>query len=70
MIVEAVEGAVEAVYHDSMVGLEAFLRQEELMVYPRPPRSYRPAVIPSHLLSQPGLILRPLSISIEAVLRG
>jgi hypothetical protein len=70
MIVEAVEGAVEAVYHDSMVGLEVFLRQEELMVYPRPPRRYRPAVIPSHLLSQPGLILRPLLISIEAVLRG
>jgi hypothetical protein len=69
MIVEAVEGAIEAVYHDSTVGLEAFLRQERITVHPRPPRRYRPAAIPSHLLSQPGLILRPVSISIEAALR-
>ena len=69
MIVEAVEGAIEAVYHDSTVGLEAFLRREKLTVYPKPPRRYRPAAIPSHLLSQPGLIMRPVSISIEAVLR-
>ena len=64
MIVEAVEGIVEAVYHDSMIGLELFLRQKKLTVYPEPPRSYRPAAIPSHLLSQPGLILRPVVISI------
>jgi hypothetical protein len=68
-IVEAVEGAIEAVYHDSTFGLEAFLRQEKITVHPRPPRRYRPAAIPSHLLSQPGLILRPVSISIEAALR-
>jgi hypothetical protein len=68
MIVEAVEGAVEAVYHESVNSLDAFLRQERLTVYREPPRSYRPAAIPSHLLSQPGLILRPVSISIEAVL--
>jgi hypothetical protein len=69
MIVEAVEGAIAAVYHDSVVELETFLRQEEISVHPRPPRRYRPAAIPSHLLSQPGLILRPVSISIEAALR-
>jgi hypothetical protein len=69
MIVEAVEGAIEAVYHDSTFGLEAFLRQHKITVHPGPPRRYRPAAIPSHLLSQPGLILRPVSISIEAVLR-
>jgi hypothetical protein len=69
MIVEAVEGAIEAADHDSMSGLEAFLRQEKLTLYQEPPRSYRPAAIPSHLLSQPGLILRPVSISIEAALR-
>jgi hypothetical protein len=68
MIVEAVEGAIAAVYHDSVVELETFLRQEKISVHPRPPRRYRPA-IPSHLLSQPGLILRPVSISIEAALR-
>jgi hypothetical protein len=68
-IVEAVEGAIEAAYHDSTVGLEAFLRQEKITVHPGPPRRYRPAAIPSHLLSQPGLILRPVSISIEAALR-
>ncbi len=67
--VEAVEGAVEAADHDSMSGLEAFLRREKLTLYPKPPRSYRPAAVPSHLLSQPGLILRPVSISIEAALR-
>jgi len=69
MIVEAVEGAIAAVYHDSVVELETFLRQEKISVHPRPPRRYRPAAIPSHLLSQPGLILRPVSISIEAALR-
>jgi hypothetical protein len=69
MIVEAVEGAIEAAYHDATLGLEAFLRQHKITAHPRPPRRYRPAAIPSHLLSQPGLILRPVSISIEAVLR-
>ena len=69
MIVEAAEGAIEAAYHDSTVGLEAFLRQEKITVFPRPPRRYRPAAVPSHLLRQPGLILRPVSISIEAALR-
>ena len=69
MIVEAVEGAIAAVYHDSVVELEAFLRQEKITVHPRPPCRYRPAAIPSRLLSQPGLILRPVSISIEAALR-
>jgi len=69
MIVEAVEGAIEAAYRDSVDGLHVLLREEKLTVYPNPPRRYRPAAIPSHLLSQPGLILRPVSISIEAVLR-
>ncbi len=69
MIVEAVEGAVEAVHHDSSVGLGAFLRHRKLTVYSEPPLSYRPVAIPSHLLSQPGVILRPAAISIEAVLR-
>jgi len=69
MIVEAVEGAVEAAYHDPGAGLDGFIRQEQLTVYPEPPATYRPAAVPSHLLTQPGLILRPVSISIEAVLR-
>ncbi len=69
MIVEAVEGAIEAAYHDSTFGLGAFLLQHKITIYPRRPRRYRPAAVPSHLLSQPGLILRPVSISIEALLR-
>jgi hypothetical protein len=69
MIVEAVEGAVEVVHHDSSVGLGTFLRHRKLTVHSEPPPSYRPAAIPSHLLSQPGLILRPAVISIEPVLR-
>ena len=68
MIVEAVEGAIEAAYHDSTGGLEGFLRHARLTTYREPPASYRPAAIPSHLLSQPGLILRPVSISIEAAI--
>jgi hypothetical protein len=69
MIVEAVKGALGAAYHDPGAGLGAFIREEKLAVYPDPPTTYRPAAIPSHLLSQPGLILRPVSISIEAALR-
>jgi len=69
MIVEAVEGAIGAAYHDPGTGLGAFIREEKLTVYPEPPTTYRPAVIPSHLLMQSGLILRPVSISIEAALR-
>jgi len=68
-IVEAVEGALEAAHHDPLGGLEAFLREKKITVHARPPRRYRPAAIPSHLLSQPGLVLRPVSISIEAALR-
>jgi hypothetical protein len=70
MIIEAVEGALEAAHHDHTTGLETFIREAQLTVYPEPPPTYRPAAIPSHLLMQPGLILRPVSISIEAVLRG
>jgi len=69
-ILEAVEGAVEAAYHDSAIGLDEFVRQTRLTIYPEPPTSYRPAAIPSHLLSKPGLILRPVSISIEAAVRA
>jgi hypothetical protein len=70
MIVEAVAGAIEAAYHDPASGLDAFLRQAGLTVYSEPPQSYRPAAIPSHLLSQRGLTLRPVSISIEAAIRN
>ena len=64
MIVEAVEGLIAAVYQDSRSGLNEFVRQRRLTVHPQPPRTYRPAAIPSHLLKQPGLILRPVVISI------
>jgi hypothetical protein len=64
MIVEAVEGLIAAAYHDSRAGLDEFIRQGRLTVYPEPPETYRPAAIPGHLLSQPGLILRPVVISI------
>ena len=70
MIVEAVEGAVEAAHLCPPDTLDRFVRTYHLTVYPAPPASYRPAAIPSHLLSQPGLILRPVSISIEAAIRG
>jgi hypothetical protein len=70
MIVEAVEGAVEVAHVFPPDSLERFVRTHRLTVYPAPPASYRPAAIPSHLLSQPGLILRPVSISIEAAIRG
>lgn len=69
MIVEAVEGLVAAVYHDSVSGLGEFVHQRHLTVHRQQPRTYRPAAIPSHLLTQPGLILRPVSISIEAAIR-
>jgi len=70
MIVEAVEGAVEAAHLCPPDTLDLFVRTYQLTVYPAPPASYRPAAISSHLLSQPGLILRPVSISIEAAIRG
>ena len=70
MIVEAVEGAVEVAHAFPPDSLERFVHTHHLAVYPSPPASYRPAAIPSHLLSQPGLILRPVSISIEAAIRG
>ena len=70
MILEAVAGALEAAYHDPASRLDGFLRQAGLTVYPEPPKSYRPAAIPSHLLSQRGLVLRPVSISIEAAIRN
>jgi hypothetical protein len=69
MIVEAVEGAVRAAHEFPPDSLERFVAEYGLTVHPKPPRTYRPAAIPSHLLSQPGLILRPVSISIEAALR-
>ena len=69
MIVEAAEGAVEAAHACPPDTLERFLRENRLTVYPEPPASYRPAAIPSQLLQQPGLILRPVSISIEAAIR-
>jgi len=40
MIVEAVEGAIEAAYRDSVDGLHVLLREEKLTVYPNPPRRY------------------------------
>ncbi len=64
MMIEAVEGLIAAAYHDSRAGLDEFIRQRRLTVYPEPPETYRPAAISSHLLSQPGLILRPVVISI------
>lgn len=64
MIIEAVEGLIAAVYHDSLSGLDQFVRQRRLTVYPEPPETYRPAAIPGHLLSKPGLILRPVVVSI------
>ena len=64
MIVEAVEGLVAAVYHDSLTGLDAFIQQRGLTVYPERPSTYRPAAVPSRLFSRPGLILRPVVISI------
>lgn len=70
MIVEAVEGAVEAAHAFPPDTLERFVREHHLTVYSEPPASYRPAAIPSRLLSEPGLILRPVSISIEAAIRG
>jgi hypothetical protein len=70
MIIEAVEGLVEVVHAFPPDSLERFVSTNHLTVYPAPPATYRPAAIPSHLLSQPGLILRPVSISIEAAIRG
>ena len=69
MIVEAAEGAISAARHGASDSLDRFLADNNLSVYPRPPRTYRPAAVPSHLLRQPGLILRPVSISIEAAIR-
>lgn len=68
-IVEAVEGLLAAVHHHPPDSLERFFAEKGLTVHPRPPRTYRPAAIPRHLLAQPGLILRPVSISIEAAVR-
>jgi len=67
-IVEAAELVIGSQYHDEPNGLEPFLVEHQLMVHRQPPRTYRPAAIPSHLLSQQGLILRPVSISIEAAI--
>lgn len=64
MMVEAVEGTISAAYHDSAHGLDRFLADYHLAVRSNPPRSYRPAAIPSHLLKQPGLILRPVVVSL------
>lgn len=69
MIVEATEGAIRAAWHGASDSLERFLADNKLSVHPRPPKAYRPAAVPSHLLRQPGLILRPVSISIEAAIR-
>ncbi len=69
MIVEAAKGAISAARHGASDSLDGFLADNNLSVYPRPPRTYRPAAVPSHLLRQPGLILRPVSISIEAAIR-
>lgn len=69
MIVEAVEGAVEAAHACPPDTLDRFLREHRLTVHPERPPGYRPAAIPSNLLQQPGLILRPVSISIEAAIR-
>ena len=68
-IVEAAELVIGSTYHDEPGGLERFLGEHQLIAHRRPPRTYRPAAIPSRLLSQRGLVLRPLSISIEAAIR-
>jgi len=68
-IVEAAELVISSTYHDEPGGLERFLAGHQLIPHRRPPSTYRPAAIPSHLLSQQGLILRPVSISIEAAIR-
>ena len=70
MIVEAAQGAISAACHGAPDTLERFLADNSLSVYSRPPRTYRPAAVPSHLLRKPGLILRPVSISIEAAIRA
>lgn len=64
MIVEAVEGLIAAVYHYPPDSIERFVSDNGLTVHPRPPRTYRPAAIPSHLLEKPGLILRPVVVSL------
>ena len=69
MLVEAAGGALAAACRHPSDSLERFLADNDLSVYSRPPRTCRPAAIPSHLLRKPGLILRPVSISIEAALR-
>ena len=69
MIIEAVEALIGAVNDHPPDNLERFISDKGLTVHHRPPRTYRPAAIPSHLLMQPGLVLRPVSISIEAAIR-
>jgi hypothetical protein len=69
MIVEAVECMISGSHDSPQDSLERFIGDKGLTVHRHPPRTYRPAAIPSHLLTQPGLILRPVSISIEAAIR-
>ena len=68
-IIEAAELVISSTYHDEPGGLERFLGEHQLIAHRRPPRTYRPAAIPSRLLSRQGLVLRPVSISIEAAIR-
>ena len=70
MIIEAVEASLLGSYTSPQDSLERFVRDYGLAVYPQPPSTYQPAAVPRHLLSREGLILRPVSISIEAALRS
>jgi hypothetical protein len=70
MVVEAAESMIWGTIASPGDSLERFIADTGLTVHRRPPSTYRPAAIPSHLLTQPGLILRPVSISIEAAIRA
>jgi hypothetical protein len=69
MIVEAVECMISGSHASAQDSLERFAADNGHTVHRHLPRTYRPAAIPSHLLMQPGLTLRPVSISIEAAIR-
>jgi hypothetical protein len=69
-IIEAVETSLAGSDGSPNDTLDRFVRDFGLTVYPQPPSTYRPAAIPRHLLSKQGLILRPVSISIEAALHS
>jgi predicted RNase H-like HicB family nuclease len=69
MVTEAAECIVGACATSATDSIARLAEDNGLTVYGRPPRTYRPAAIPSHLLKKPGLILRPVSIDIEAASR-